>query len=192
LQKSSKCGIWAKVGANNYSPLQRFPGGDRGEPCVHPAFPDPGRKKRYFIFVPVFFLLALLLPAAEAEEYLLMESIQDAFQTGDFNSLKDESENKVSINCEPPFKLNGYIYIEKFIDDFSGKFAQYETDEIQWISRHWEEKFAVQSLNLKLKNKRSEKTVYYKVIFFLKKVKTTAKTKVIKEWKIYYLRGLRI
>jgi hypothetical protein len=23
--------IWAKVGANNYSPLQRFPGGDRRE-----------------------------------------------------------------------------------------------------------------------------------------------------------------
>jgi hypothetical protein len=29
-----------EVGANNYSPLQKFPGGDRGEPCVHPEFSD--------------------------------------------------------------------------------------------------------------------------------------------------------
>lgn len=150
------------------------------------------RKKGVFTLLLVFFLMAMTLPAAEPPEYLLKKSIQDSLNTGDFNHLKNHSENKVSINCEPPFKLNGYIYIEKFIDDFNRKFAQYETNKIQWVSRHWEEKFAVQSLNLILKNKRSEKTVYYKIIFFLKKVKIVIKTEVIKEWKIYYIRGLRI
>jgi hypothetical protein len=29
-----------EVGANNYSPLQRFPGGGSGEPYVHPEFSD--------------------------------------------------------------------------------------------------------------------------------------------------------
>jgi hypothetical protein len=47
-----------------------------------------------------------------------------------------------------------------------------------------EEQFTVQSLALVLKDKRSEKTVYYKLIFFLAKKDN--------EWKIYYLRGLKI
>jgi amino acid adenylation domain-containing protein len=43
-----------EVGANNYSPLQRFPGGGRGEPCVHPEFSDGLldriREKLEFVF----------------------------------------------------------------------------------------------------------------------------------------------
>jgi hypothetical protein len=175
-----------------------------GEPCVHPASLDSERKKRYFTLLLIFFFLALVLPTVEAEEYLmrkptdeeeeylLMKPIQDSLNTGNFNHLKNHSENRVSINCELPFKLDGYIYIEKFIDDFNRKFAQYETNKIQWVSRHMEEEFAVQSLILILKDKQSDKIVYYKFIFFLKKEKILVKTEEIKEWKIYYLRGLRI
>ncbi len=134
----------------------------------------------------------MTLPAVEPEEYLLMKPIQDSLNTGDFNHLKNHSENKVSINFDPPFELNGYLYIDKIIEEFNRKFEQYKTNKIQWISAHLEEKFAVQSLNLILKNKRSERTANYKFIFFLRKVITIVNTKEIKEWKIYYLRGLRI
>lgn len=179
-------------GEHKVRPYKVILSGCRGESYVHPAFLNSKGKKRYSRLLLAFFFMALVLPAVESEEYLLKKSIQDSLYTGDFNHLKNHSENKVSINCEPPFKLNGYIYIEKFIDDFNGKFVQYETNKIQWVSRHLEEEFAVQSLNLILKDKRSEKTVYYKFIFFLKKEKIITKTKVTKEWKIYYLRGLRI
>jgi hypothetical protein len=157
-----------------------------------PSIQHSERKKRYFSLLLVFFLMAITLPAVEPEEYLLMKPIQDSLNTGDFNHLKNHSENKVSINFDPPFELKGYLYIDKIIEECNRKFEQYKTNKIQWISAYLEEKFAVQSLNLILKNKRSEKTVYYKIIFFLKKVKITARTEEIKEWKIYYLRGLRI
>jgi hypothetical protein len=143
---------------------------------------------KHFLLLLIFSLMAPALPAAqetgEFDEYLLMKPIQDAFNTGDFNKLKEHSLHRISINFEPPFELNGYFYIDAFIEDFSREFAQFETNTIDWSSRYQEERFAVQSLNLVLKNKRSERTINYKLIFFL--------TKVDQEWKIYYLRGLKI
>jgi hypothetical protein len=49
-----------EVGANNYSPLQRFPGGGRGEPCVHPEFSD-GLLELHFNIKPVFFKIPVLI-----------------------------------------------------------------------------------------------------------------------------------
>ena len=144
--------------------------------------------KYFFLVLAVFFLMTRVFPAdretGELDEYLLMKPIQDAFETGDFNKLKEHSLYRISINFEPPFELNGYLYIDVFIEDFNREFAQFETSTIAWSSGYLEERFAVQSLNLEIKNKRSERVINYKFIFFL--------TKVDQEWKIYYLRGLKI
>jgi hypothetical protein len=118
----------------------------------------------------------------ELEHYLLMQEIPNALQNANLFELI--SESKISVNLDSPFELYGYFNIHKFIDDYTLKFSVFEIMEIEWVSKQLEEQFAVQSLAVILKNKRSEKIVYYKFIFFLAKKE--------KEWKIYYLRGLKI
>jgi hypothetical protein len=148
-----------------------------------------GAARRALLLLSI--LLAASLPISaqspdddQFEHYLAMKQIQKAFDTGDFKGFKDISQYKISIDFEPPFELSGYLYVDKFIEDFTHAFAHFETRRIEWVSKHLEEKFAVQSLNLILKNKRSERTVFYKFIFFL--------TRTGKEWKIYYLKGLKL
>lgn len=111
-----------------------------------------------------------------------MQEILKAFKNAML--FKPISEAKISVNLDSPFNLHGYFHIDKFIDDFTLKFSGYNTLDTEWVSIQLEEQFAVQSLALILKNKWSEKIVYYKLIFFL--------TKKDEEWKIYYLRGLKI
>ena len=111
-----------------------------------------------------------------------MQEIQDALKNAKL--FKSISEAKISVNLESPLLIHGYFPIDKFIDDFTLEFSGFETLGIEWVSIQLEEQFAVQSLALELKDKRSEKTVYYKLIFFLAKKEN--------EWKIYYLRGLKI
>jgi len=117
--------------------------------------------------------------------YLLMKPIENALKTGNFKILDEISEKRISVDLESPFELNGYLPTEKLIDSLAHIFSKFETKNIEWVSRQLEEKFSVQSLNLVLKNKQSEKYEYYKIILFLTK-------KENKEWKIYYLRGLKI
>ena len=118
----------------------------------------------------------------DVKHYLLMEEIQDAIKN--VKLFKSISTAKISVNLESPLILHGYLPIDKFIDDFALEFSRFETLDIEWVSIQLEEEFTVQSLALVLKDKQSEKTVYYKLIFFL--------VKKDKEWKIYYLRGLKI
>ena len=127
--------------------------------------------------------LTSLLPSAVTGHYLLMQPIENSIRTGDFTRFKEISKEKISVNFGPPFDLQGFVFIDKFIEDFSSKYAQYKVERIEWSSKHIEENFAVQSLNVILKERRSKQNLYYKFIFFMKKN--------IK-WKIYYLRGLRI
>jgi hypothetical protein len=154
-----------------------------------------GAVNRAFLFLAALLIVYSLFPD-ENENYLLMQPIEKGIYSGDFSGWKNISKEKISVNLEPPFDLNGYLYIEKFIEDFSRKFYQFgkksradnvqndKVKQIEWSSMQLEEMYAVQSLNLVLKDKRTEKNVYYKFIFFL--------AKVDKEWKIYYLRGLKI
>jgi hypothetical protein len=142
---------------------------------------------------------AALMAANGSQSYLLMQEILNALGEGDFNSFKNQGfcEEKISINFEPPFDLHGYLDIDKFIHDFTLKFSQFETENIEWVSKQLEEQFAVQSLNIILKNKRSEKIIYYKFIFFLtKKIDSFDfmffSIKKDEKWKIYYIRGLKI
>ena len=113
-----------------------------------------------------------------------MQPIRDSIRTGDFSHFKGISHARISVQLEPPFELGGYVPIAKFIEDFSSEYSLYKAERIEWSSKQIEENYAVQSLNVILKNKRSEKEIYYKLIFFMKKR--------LKQWKIYYLRGLRL
>jgi len=144
------------------------------------------RHRIFFVIIFLFFFCVFLcvrMMWAVTGHYLLMQPIEDSIRTGDFSHFKEISKEKISVNFEPPFDLQGYVFIDKFIEDFSSKYAQYKVEKIEWSSKHIEENFAVQSLNVILKDTRSKQDLYYKFIFFMKKN--------IK-WKIYYLRGLRI
>jgi hypothetical protein len=147
----------------------------------------PGRRGQKSWISALLLLILVIVPASfpqtdDVKHYLLMQEIQKAFNNAML--FKPISEARVSVNLDSPFKLHGYFLIDKFIDDFARKFSEFETLDMEWVSIQLEEQFAVQSLALILKNKRSEKTVYYKLIFFL--------AKKDEEWKIYYLRGLKI
>ncbi len=142
------------------------------------------RHRIFFVIIFLFFFCVFLCVLwAVTGHYLLMQPIEDSIRTGDFTHFKEISKKKISVNFEPPFDLQGYVFIDKFIEDFSSIYAQYKVEKIEWSSKHIEENFAVQSLNVILKDTRSKQDLYYKFIFFMKKN--------IK-WKIYYLRGLRI
>lgn len=125
----------------------------------------------------------LLILILLVQQFLLRQPIQRAIESGNFSSLETVCQEKVSVNFEEPFSLNGYFSRAAFIGAFSDRFSLYEVKKFEWLTRQIEEKFAIQSLNLILKNRRSEKLVYYKFIFFMTQDRT---------WKLYYLRGLRI
>jgi hypothetical protein len=118
-----------------------------------------------------------------SESFLLRRPIQQAFETGDFSLVRAVCQERVSVNFEPPFSMNGYFHRDKLTDRFSRHLADYSIENLEWLTRQVEERFAIQSLNLVLRDNRSEKQVYYKFIFFMTKDKT---------WKLYYLKGLKI
>lgn len=144
-------------------------------------------KRSYILFLllGLGITVLLIIPslAQDSQHYLLMQPISNSFTYGDFSQLKEISLKRISINFEPPFKLSGYFIIDKFIEDFSSDYSAYHVQSIEWSSRQLEEKYSVQALNISLKHKQTDKFVDYKFIFFL--------TKIDKEWKIYYLRGLK-
>ncbi len=128
-------------------------------------------------------LLLLVTQCALAQFYLLEQPIEKSIQKGNFDVFKTICTEKVSVNLDYPFHLQGYLFRENFIDKFKEEFSLYSVDKIEWISLQVEEKFAIQSLNVILVNNRSGKITYYKFIFFLVKEQ---------EWKLYNLRGLKI
>jgi hypothetical protein len=125
-------------------------------------------------------LLSILLVM---KTFLLMGPIQTAFESGDFSHFHRICKPKISVNLEEPFGLNGYFFSDKFVHDFSGLFSHYEIGKIEWSSMQIQDDFAVQSLNLVLKDRRFERLVYYKFVFFMTRDQ---------EWKLYYLKGLRL
>jgi len=137
----------------------------------------------FFFIIGIFFFFPCKLIPQAPEHYLLRSPIEEAIQSGDFSKLKPHLKQKISINLETPFEANGYLFREKFIECMNRFFSNYQSKRIEWSSRQLEEMYSVQSLNITLKNKRTEKYVNYKFIFFLS---------VDKEWKIYYLRGIKL
>ncbi|MDQ1354353.1 MAG: hypothetical protein QG657_4662 [Acidobacteriota bacterium] len=130
----------------------------------------------------LLFFSSSFLSSQSTDQFLLMQPIENAVRSANFSQFKGISAKKISVNLEAPFDLRGYMFIEKFIEDFSEEYAPYKAERIEWSSKQIDENYAVQSLNVVLKNKRSRQEIYYKFIFFMKKN--------IQQWEIYYLRGL--
>jgi acyl-CoA reductase-like NAD-dependent aldehyde dehydrogenase len=87
------------------------------------------------------------------------------------------------------FAIWGAMSKEQFIGEFSDRFAALQAEKIEWSSLQAEENIAVQSLNLILRKRFSGARTFYKLILFMDSdIAADGK----KEWKLYYLRGLKI
>jgi hypothetical protein len=136
-------------------------------------------------------LKTLLLLLQVTQHYLVMQPLQQAIQHGHFTALAPICQQRIVLNLEEPLALAGVMSREQFIDEFAGRFAGLEAEKIEWSSLQAEEDIAVQSLNLVLKKRFSGARVVYKLILFMKSSRAPGAGEE-KEWKLYYLRGLRI
>ena len=112
-----------------------------------------------------------------------MGPIEHSFKKNDFSKFNKICENYVTTAMDYPLLVNGFLNKSEFIDKISKRMKYYRVLKIEWGSKQIEENYAVQSINLELIDIRNNKTLFYKIIFFMKK---------IKEWKLYYLVGLEI
>jgi hypothetical protein len=136
-------------------------------------------------------LLLLLQVTQVTQHYLVMQPLQEAIQYGRFAALAPILQQRVVINLEEPLALAGVMSKEQFIEEFTGRFSALEAEKIEWSSLQAEEDIAVQSLNLILRKRFSGSRVFYKLILFMKS-DTGRRADQGKEWKLYYLRGLKI
>lgn len=127
---------------------------------------------------------SLLIMLVFVQHYLLMGPIQDSFVTGDYSKLQAVCADTVSINMEDPVDLRGNYRRDRFISILSGRMKGFRVFPIEWISKHIWEDYAVQSFNITLRNRLNEKDYFYKLIFFMNREG--------KEWKLYYLRGIKL
>ena len=135
---------------------------------------------------------SLFLILAVIQNFLLMQPIQKSIETGDFTKFPNICTKMISINLEEPFLKSGYLRKEKFSKDISDFFKKYKVTKTEWSSlqnlvkfKKEDDTYAVQSLNLYLTSIKSGEKFVYKFIFFMVRVKGS-------EWKIYYLRGIKI
>ncbi len=136
-------------------------------------------------------LKALLLLLQISQQYLVMQPLQEAIQHGRFSALEPICQPRVVLNLEEPFALSGMMSKEQFIEEFAGSFRSLQAEKIEWSSLQAEEDIALQSLNLILKKRFSGARVTYKLILFMKADEVQDSTGE-KQWKLYFLRGLRI
>lgn len=134
-------------------------------------------------------VLAITQVSEVSQSYLVMQPIQEAVQHGRFSALGPICRPRISLNLEEPFSLSGFVTQEEFIKEFSARLASLAIDKLEWSSLQVEENIAVQSLNLLLSDRFSGFTIYYKLILFMSAETNPAKET---EWKLYYLRGLKI
>ncbi len=118
------------------------------------------------------------------QHYLLMGPIQDSFVSGDFSKLKAVCADSISINMEEPLDLRGNYKRDRFIRILAGRMKGFKVIPIEWISKHIWEDYAVESFNITLRNRQNERDDFYKLIFFMNREG--------KEWKLYYLRGIKL
>lgn len=136
-------------------------------------------------------LKALLLLLQVSQNYLVMQPLQEAIQDGRFAALSTICQQRLVLSLEEPFALGGVMSKEQFIEEFAGRFASLQAEKIEWSSLQADEDIAVQSLNLILKKRFSGARVFYKLILFMS-ARPARGAAQEKEWKLYYLRGLRI
>ncbi|MEI6613529.1 MAG: hypothetical protein WCL37_01400 [Chrysiogenales bacterium] len=134
-------------------------------------------------------LLAVTQVPQVSQNYLVMQPIQEAVQYNRFAALAPICRPRLTVNLEEPFALGGFLTKGQFIEEFSARWTNLETEKLEWSSLQVEENIAVQSLNLILVNRFSGRKIFYKLIIFMS---ADYNKKQEKEWKLYYLRGLRI
>jgi len=125
----------------------------------------------------------LLIVFQIVQQFLLMKPIEYSFMKNDFSNFNEICETYISSAMDYPLLVKGFLKKEEFIKNISQKMKYYKVIKIEWGSKQIEGKYAVQSINLELIDLRDNKTLYYKIIFFMKKN--------IK-WKLYYLVGIEI
>jgi len=135
-------------------------------------------------------LKALLLLLQITQHYLVMQPLQEAIQNGRYAALAPICQQRIVLNLEEPLALQGTMSKEQFIEEFAARFATLEAEKIEWSSIQVEENIAVQSLNLILKKRFSGAKVFYKLILFMNADSFHEPKE--KEWKLHYLRGLKI
>jgi hypothetical protein len=134
-------------------------------------------------------LRTLLLLLQVSQHYLVMGPVQEAIQQGRFAALAPICRPSVVVSLEEPLQVRGALGREQFIDEFSSRFAGLEVEKLEWSSIQVEEDNAVQSLNLILKRRFSGARVFYKLILFMN---SDVSPPGGNEWKLFYLRGLRM
>jgi hypothetical protein len=134
-------------------------------------------------------LLAVTQAPQVSQNYLVMQPIREAVQHGRFSALEPICRQRITVNLEEPFSLGGFLTKGQFIEEFSARWTNLVTEKLEWSSLQVEENIAVQSLNLILVNRFSGLKVFYKLILFMSADYSKEQEK---EWKLYYLRGLRI
>jgi hypothetical protein len=134
-------------------------------------------------------LWLLLAVTQVSQNYLVMQPIQEAVQHGRFAALEPICRQRLTVNLEEPFSLDGFLTKGQFVEEFSARWANLETEKLEWSSLQVEENIAVQSLNLILVDRFSGLRIFYKLILFMN---ADYNQEQEKEWKLYYLRGLRI
>ncbi len=134
-------------------------------------------------------LRVLLFLLQVTQHYLVMQPVQEAIQNGRFAALAPICRPSVVVSLEEPLAIRGALGREQFIDEFSDRFVALKAIELEWSSLQVEGNNAVQSLNLILSRRFSGARIYYKLILFMSSDTIPGKEK---EWKLYYLRGLKI
>jgi hypothetical protein len=134
-------------------------------------------------------LLAVTQVTQVSQNYLVMQPIQEAVQYGRVWAVVPVFHPRINVDREEPFSLGGFLTKGQFVEEFSARWANLETEKLEWSSLQVEENIAVQSLNLILVNRFSGRKVFYKLILFMS---ADYNKEQEKEWKLYYLRGLKI
>jgi hypothetical protein len=138
-------------------------------------------------------ILLLLLAVGQTDQvsqsYLVMQPIQEALLQGRFAALEPICQERLSLDLESPFALDGFLSKGQFIKTLSDRLAGLAIEKLEWSSLQVEENIAVQSLNLLMIQRLSGLRIYYKLILFMR---AAADEKKEKEWKLYYLRGLKM
>ena len=112
-------------------------------------------------------LLAVTQVPQAGQNYLVMQPIQEAVQYGRFTALESICQQRITVNLEEPFSLGGFLSKGQFVEELSSRWANLETEKLEWSSLQVEENIAVQSLNLILVNRFSRLKIYYKLILFM-------------------------
>lgn len=119
------------------------------------------------------------------QSFLLRQPIVSALKTGNMKRLGAISRSHLAVSFKPPFNINGFFRKERFLNEFGSVFRQYEIRDIEWPAKNIDidGKYAVQSMNVVMRNRLTSRKVYYKFLFFMMRNSR-------KEWELYYLKGL--